>query len=119
MLPHMSGLEVCRRLKPRGETKSIPIIILSARSEELDRVYGLETGTDNYVVKPYSTSELIAWIKVQLWRTHAAGLGEQLIFEDIRLDGETHKVYRANNEVQLSLTEFHLLRTDFFQALRA
>ena len=85
--------------------------MLSAHFEELDRVHGLETGADDYVVKPYSISELIARIKVQLWRILDAVIGEQLTFADIRLDAETHKVYSADNEVKLSPTEFRLLST--------
>ncbi|MEK9881115.1 MAG: response regulator, partial [Paracoccaceae bacterium] len=72
MIPQVSGIEVCRRLKVSNDTKSIPIIMLSARSEELDRVRGLETGADDYVVKPYSVIELIARVKAQLRRLRAA-----------------------------------------------
>ena len=111
MLPKMSGLEACRRLKLREETKYIPIIMLSARSEEFDRVRGLETGADDYVVKPYSIAELIARVKVQLRRTRAFAIGEQLVYGDIRLDGETHKAYRAEKEVKLGPKEFRLLST--------
>ena len=105
------GIEVCRRLKVSNDTKSIPIIMLSARSEELDRVRGLETGADDYVVKPYSVIELIARVKAQLRRLRAAAIGEKLSYDDIRLDGETYKVYRSDTELKLGPTEFRLLST--------
>ena len=111
MIPQVSGIEVCRRLKVSNDTKSIPIIMLSARSEELDRVRGLETGADDYVVKPYSVIELIARVKAQLRRLRAAAVGEKLSYDDIRLDGETHKVYRSYTELKLGPTEFRLLST--------
>ena len=82
---------------------------MSARSKESDRVSGLETGINDYVVKPYSTSEPITRIKAQLLCTRAAAIGEQFTFGDIRLDAETHKVYRADNEVRLNPMEFRLL----------
>ena len=72
MLPNVSGIEVCRRLKSRAETKGVPIIMLSARSEEVDLVRGLETGADDYVVKPYSVAELMARVRTQLRRTRPA-----------------------------------------------
>ena len=111
MIPQVSGIEVCRRLKVSNDTKSIPIIMLSARSEELDRVRGLETGADDYVVKPYSVIELIARVKAQLRRLRAAAVGEKLSYDDIRLDGETHKVFRSDTELKLGPTEFRLLST--------
>ena len=82
MIPQVSGIEVCRRLKVSNDTKSIPIIMLSARSEELDRVRGLETGADDYVVKPYSVIELIARVKAQMRRLRAAAVGEKLTYAD-------------------------------------
>ena len=111
MIPQVSGIEVCRGLKVSNDTKSIPIIMLSARSEELDRVRGLETGADDYVVKPYSVIELIARVKAQLRRLRAAAIGEKLSYDDIRLDGETYKVYRSDTELKLGPTEFRLLST--------
>jgi two-component system, OmpR family, phosphate regulon response regulator PhoB len=75
MLPKLSGIEVCRQLKARPETRGIPVIMLSARSEELDRVRGLETGADDYVVKPYSVAELMARLRTQLRRTRPRGGG--------------------------------------------
>ena len=111
MLPSVSGIEVCRRLKMRAETRSVPIIMLSARSEEVDRVRGLETGADDYVVKPYSLVELMARIRAQLRRTRPATVGQRLEFEDIVLDAETHKVHRADKLLKLGPTEFRLLST--------
>ncbi len=111
MLPGVSGIEICRRIKARKETRSIPVIMLSARSEELDRVRGLETGADDYVVKPFSISELMARIRTQLRRTRPAAVGQRLEFEDIVLDGESHRVTRAGDAVKLGPTEFRLLST--------
>ena len=111
MLPGVSGIEICRRLKARPDTRGVPIIMLSARSEELDRVRGLETGADDYVVKPYSVVELMARVRTQLRRTRPATVGERLEFEDIVLDAETHKVTRAGKALKLGPTEFRLLST--------
>ncbi|MFN3641591.1 MAG: phosphate regulon transcriptional regulator PhoB [Gemmobacter sp.] len=111
MLPNVSGIEVCRQVKARPETRGIPIIMLSARSEELDRVRGLETGADDYVVKPYSVAELMARLRTQLRRTRPASLGERLVFEDIMLDAGEHRVYRGGQTVSLGPTEFRLLST--------
>ncbi len=111
MLPSVSGIEVCRRLKTRPETRSIPIIMLSARSEEVDRVRGLETGADDYVVKPYSLVELMARVRAQLRRTRPATVGERLEYEDIVLDAETHRVTRDGEALKLGPTEFRLLST--------
>lgn len=111
MLPNVSGIEVCRRLKTRPETRNIPVIMLSARSEDVDRVRGLETGADDYVVKPYSVIELMARVRSQLRRTRPASVGEVLVFEDITLDSETHKVTRGGSNLKLGPTEFRLLAT--------
>lgn len=111
MLPNVSGIEICRRLKTRPETRGVPIIMLSARSEEVDRVRGLETGADDYVVKPYSVAELMARIRAQLRRTRPASVGERLTFDDIVLDAETHKVFRDEKLLKLGPTEFRLLTT--------
>ncbi|MGB5868820.1 MAG: phosphate regulon transcriptional regulator PhoB [Albidovulum sp.] len=111
MLPNVSGIEVCRRLKSRSETKSVPIIMLSARSEEVDRVRGLETGADDYVVKPYSVSELMARVRTQLRRSHPVSQGEVMEFEDIKLDAGSHRVHRDGKPLKLGPTEFRLLST--------
>ncbi|SMR71885.1 two-component system, OmpR family, phosphate regulon response regulator PhoB [Aliiroseovarius halocynthiae] len=111
MLPGVSGIEICRRVKSRKETRSIPVIMLSARSEEVDRVRGLETGADDYVVKPYSVGELMARIRTQLRRTRPVSVGQKLEYTDIVLDGESHRVTRAGEPVRLGPTEFRLLTT--------
>lgn len=111
MMPNLSGIEVCRRLKTRSETRNIPIIMLSARSEEVDKVRGLETGADDYVVKPYSVIELMARVRTQLRRVRPSTVGVRLEFDDIILDAETHKVSRSDNALKLGPTEFRLLST--------
>ncbi len=111
MMPNLSGIEVCRRLKSRPETRSIPIIMLSARTEEVDKVRGLETGADDYVVKPYSVVELMARVRSQLRRVRPATVGIRLEFGDIVLDSETHKVSRGSKPLKLGPTEFRLLST--------
>ena len=111
MLPGVSGIEICRRLKASSTTRQVPIIMLSARSEEVDKVRGLETGADDYMVKPYSVVELMARVRTQLRRTRPASVGEMLEFEDIVLDSETHRVSRGGKEIHLGPTEFRLLST--------
>lgn len=111
MMPHVSGLEVCRRLKMRSETRSIPIIMLSARSEEVDKVRGLETGADDYVIKPYSIIELMARLRAQLRRARPSTLGMVLEWKTISLDAETHRVIRDGQTLKLGPTEFRLLAT--------
>lgn len=111
MMPNLSGIEVCRRLKIRPQTAGIPIIMLSARSEEVDRVRGLETGADDYVVKPFSIVELMARVRGQLRRVRPSTVGQKLIYEDIELDAESHRVTRADQDVKLGPTEFRLLCT--------
>ncbi len=111
MMPNLSGIEVCRRLKTRPETRAIPIIMLSARSEEVDKVRGLETGADDYVVKPFSVVELMARVRSQLRRVRPSTVGLRLEYEDIVLDAETHKVSRDEKPLKLGPTEFRLLST--------
>lgn len=111
MMPNLSGIEVCRRLKVRSDTRAIPIIMLSARSEEVDRVRGLETGADDYVIKPYSVIELMARVRSQLRRVRPAAAGERLEYEDIVLDATSHRVNRGSAELKLGPTEFRLLST--------
>ncbi|CAM3072524.1 two-component system, OmpR family, phosphate regulon response regulator PhoB [Paracoccus aminovorans] len=111
MLPNVSGIEVCRRVKADPSTRQIPIIMLSARSEEVDRVRGLETGADDYVVKPYSVVELMARLRTQLRRTRPAAMGERLSFSDIILDASEHRVFRGGQPLHLGPTEFRLLST--------
>jgi two-component system phosphate regulon response regulator PhoB len=109
MMPKVSGIEVCRRLKMRPETRGIPIILLSARAEEVDRVRGLETGADDYVIKPYSMVELMARARAQIRRVRPSTVGVVLAYDDIRLDAETHRVVRGETVLKLGPTEFRLL----------
>ena len=111
MMPHLSGIEVCRRLKSNPETRSIPVIILSARSEDEDKVRGLEIGADDYVVKPYSVVELMARVRTQLRRSRPSSLGQEIEFEDLKLNSETYKVIRGQIDLKLGPIEFSLLRT--------
>ena len=111
MLPGLAGIEVCRRLKGAAATRAIPVIMISARTEEGDRVRGLETGADDYVVKPYSVTELMARVRAQLRRTRPGAVGERLEFGDLVVDTETHRVHRGAAEVHLGPTEFRLLVT--------
>lgn len=111
MLPGVSGIEICRRLKSNASTRGIPVIMLTARSEEADRVRGLETGADDYVVKPYSVIELMARVRTQLRRVRPASVGEQLTFDGIILDAETYRVTRDGDSLKLGPTEFRLLST--------
>lgn len=109
MLPGVSGIEICRQLKSNAATRQIPVIMLTARSEEADRVRGLETGADDYVLKPYSVIELMARVRTQLRRVRPASVGERVVFEDIELDAETHRVTRGGEAIKLGPTEFRLL----------
>lgn len=111
MMPHLSGIEVCRRLKSNPETRSIPVIILSARSEDEDKVRGLEIGADDYVVKPYSVVELMARVRTQLRRSRPCSLGQEIEFEDLNLNSETYKVTRGRIDLKLGPIEFRLLKT--------
>lgn len=111
MMPRLSGLEVCRQLKAERATRAVPIIMLSARSEEGDRVRGLDIGADDYVSKPYAVGELIARVRANLRRSRPALSGEVLNFQDITLNSETHRVSRAGQDLKLGPTEFRLLAT--------
>ena len=111
MMPIMSGIEVCRQIKTRSETRDIPVIMLSARSEEVDAVRGLDTGADDYVVKPYNLRELMARVRTQLRRSKPSAAGLVLSHADLTLDTETHRVHRAGQEVRLGPTEYRLLLT--------
>ncbi len=109
MLPHVSGIEVCRQLKRHARTKHIPIIMLTARGEDADRIRGLDTGADDYVVKPYSVTVLLAQVRAMLRRTRPSSMGEQMSYGDIVLDAEQHKVMRAGKLHKLGPTEYRLL----------
>ncbi|MDO9458698.1 MAG: phosphate regulon transcriptional regulator PhoB [Alphaproteobacteria bacterium] len=110
MLPEMSGIEVCRRIRARPESRSLPVIMLTARGEENDRVRGLENGADDYLVKPFSQAELVARIRALLRRSRPALTGEQLSYGGIVMDIASHRVSRDNMPVQLGPTEFRMLR---------
>ncbi|HDZ75178.1 MAG TPA: phosphate regulon transcriptional regulatory protein PhoB [Aurantimonas coralicida] len=112
MLPGLSGVELCRRLRQRGESETLPIIMLTARGEESERVRGLSVGADDYVVKPFSTPELIARVRAMLRRAKPEKISKLLTAGDIDLDRENHRVHRAGREVRLGPTEFKLM--EFF-----
>ena len=109
MLPRVTGIEVCRQLKSGTQTARIPVIMLSARSEEVDKIRGLETGADDYVTKPYSLAELLARTRSQLRRTRPSSVGETLEYEDIKLDTSAHRAFRGETQINLGPTEFRLL----------
>ena len=110
MLPYVSGIEICRRIRRNPETRNVPIIILTARGEEDDRIRGLEAGADDYVVKPFSPSELVARLRAVLRRTRPAFDKDSLTYGDITMDLTTHRVSRNDEPVDLGPTEFRLLR---------
>lgn len=109
MLPGISGLELCRRLRASKDTRGVPIIFLTARGEEDDRVRGLTTGADDYVVKPFSVPELMARVKALLRRSAPGRVANVLSAGDITLDRDAHRVMRQGREVRLGPTEFKLL----------
>jgi two-component system phosphate regulon response regulator PhoB len=109
MLPKVSGIEVCRRLRQRPETRNVPIIMLTARGEESDRIRGLDTGADDYVVKPVSMSELAARVRAVLRRLRPGLAEDEVRCGDIVIDRVGHRVKRAGKEVHLGPTEFRLL----------
>lgn len=110
MLPQVSGIEVCRRLRRRPDTAKVPIIFLTARTDEPDRLRGLETGADDFITKPFSPAELLARIRAVLRRSRPSLADEALAFADLRMDLTAHRVFRGSREVHLSPTEFRLLR---------
>ncbi len=110
MIEGVSGLEVCRRLRRKSATANVPIIMLTARGEESDRIRGLETGADDYVTKPFSPRELLARIAAVLRRVRPALAGEQLNYADVEMDVAAHKVRRGGKAIALGPTEFRLLR---------
>jgi two-component system phosphate regulon response regulator PhoB len=110
MIEGVSGLEVCRRLRRKAATSNVPIIMLTARGEESDRIRGLETGADDYVTKPFSPRELVARLTAVLRRVRPALAGERLSFADLELDVTAHRVRRGGITIPLGPTEFRLLR---------
>ena len=110
MLPGVSGIELCRRIRRRPETRMLPIIMLTARGEETDRLRGLDSGADDYVTKPFSPAEVIARLRAVLRRALPSTVLETLEYEDMTLDLVGHRVERAGRNIHLGPTEFRLLR---------
>jgi two-component system phosphate regulon response regulator PhoB len=109
MLPGVSGIEICRRIRARAKTRDLPVIMITARGEEEDRVRGLDTGADDYMTKPLSMAELTARVKAVLRRARPALAGDVTSFGDITLDREARRVHRGGREIHLGPTEFRLL----------
>lgn len=109
MLPKVSGIELCRRLRNNPQSKNIPVIMLTARSEEADRIRGLDTGADDYLTKPFSMSELVARIRAVLRRIRPGLADDRASFGDIEIDRVAFKVRRAGQDIHLGPTEFRLL----------
>ena len=112
MLPDLSGIDVCKSLRRDKNYKNLPIIMLTAKGEEEDKVKGLESGVDDYITKPFGFNELMARIKALLRRSDPKTVSDDLIFEDLKLDRTERRVFRDNNEIHLGPTEFRLL--EFF-----
>jgi two-component system phosphate regulon response regulator PhoB len=112
MLPKVPGIEVCRRLRAKPDARNIPIIMLTARGEESDRIRGLDTGADDYVTKPFSTTELLARVRAVLRRIRPGLADDRLVFGDIVVDRVSYRVKRGERDVHLGPTEFRLL--DYF-----
>ncbi|MBL6931565.1 MAG: phosphate regulon transcriptional regulator PhoB [Rhodospirillales bacterium] len=110
MLPGMSGVDLCRSLRASDATRAMPIILLTARGEEGDRVQGLDSGADDYVVKPFSPREVMARVRALLRRARPSLSEEELSYGDIQMDLAAHKVKRAGQTLHLGPTEFRLLR---------
>lgn len=109
MLPRLSGLEACRQIRATPEGREASIIMVSARSEESDRVRGLDTGADDYIIKPYSVAELIARVRANLRRLRPTSTGQTLEYSDIRLEPDSYRVKRGDQNLHLGPTEFRLL----------
>jgi two-component system phosphate regulon response regulator PhoB len=109
MLPQLSGIEVCRRLRGRQETRNVPIIMLTARGEETDRIRGLDTGADDYITKPFSMTELLARLRAVMRRIRPSLAEDVIRIGDIEMDRAAHRVRRAGSDIHLGPTEFKLL----------
>ena len=109
MLPQLSGIEVCRRLRSRQETRNVPIIMLTARGEESDRIRGLDTGADDYITKPFSMTELLARLRAVMRRIRPGLADDVVVVGDIEMDRAAHRVRRAGRDIHLGPTEFKLL----------
>ena len=110
MLPEMSGVDICKLIRSKPDIKDIPIIMLTAKGEEEDKIKGLSSGADDYVTKPFSVPELMARVKTQLRRAPEPQTEKELVFEDIRMDLVEKKVFRGNTYIHLGPTEFRLLK---------
>jgi len=110
MIEGISGIEVCRRLRRRPQSANVPILMLTARGEEGDRIRGFETGADDYVTKPFSPKELVARVAAVMRRVRPALAGEQLVYADLQMDVTRHRVRRNGEVVNLGPTEFRLLK---------
>lgn len=110
MLPEMSGVEICKLIRSKPDIKNIPIIMLTAKGEEEDKIKGLSAGADDYVTKPFSIPELMARVKTQLRRAPEPQTEKELVFEDIKMDLVEKKVFRGENYIHLGPTEFRLLK---------
>ncbi|HEX7348679.1 MAG TPA: phosphate regulon transcriptional regulator PhoB [Rhodanobacteraceae bacterium] len=119
MLPGVTGLELARRLRREPATADVPIIMLTARGEEVDRVNGLDAGVDDYVVKPFSTRELVARIKAVLRRTQTDGGTGSIEAGGLRIDGPAHRVYAGATQIEIGPTEYRLLHFFMTHAERA
>lgn len=112
MMPGVSGIELCRRLRAQATTRNMPIIMLTARSEESDRIRGLDTGADDYVVKPFSIVELVARVRAVLRRIRPGLAADNVLYGEISMDRMSHRVQRAGRDIHLGPTEYRLL--DYF-----
>lgn len=110
MLPGMSGIDVCRQLRRNVGTKDVPVIMVTAKGEESDKIRGLDSGADDYVAKPFSPAELVARVRAMLRRARPAFSSDALLFADIKMDLVAHKVFRSDEPIHLGPTEFRLLR---------
>jgi two-component system phosphate regulon response regulator PhoB len=110
MIEDISGIEVCRQLRRMPQTKQVPIIMMTARGEETDKIRGLDTGADDYITKPFSPKEMLARVGAVLRRSRPALAGGTLVFEDVEMDVETHRVRRGGRPIHLTPSEFRLLR---------
>ncbi len=109
MLPQLSGIEVCRRLRSRGHMRNVPIVMLTARGEETDRIRGLDIGADDYIVKPFSMTEFLARLRAVMRRVRPSLVEDVLSAGEISIDRSTHRVRRANRDIHLGPTEYRLL----------
>jgi len=109
MLPQLSGIEVCRRLRGRGHMRNVPIVMLTARGEEPDRIRGLDTGADDYIVKPFSMTELLARLRAVMRRVRPSLVEDVMTVGEISIDRTSHRVRRSNRDIHLGPTEYRLL----------